>query len=61
VAREAFRQQCLYFLPLPQGQGSFRPGFIERELYGAENMRDATELRMSRAPKWSCLKPDNSS
>jgi hypothetical protein len=21
----ARRQQCLYFLPLPQGQGSFRP------------------------------------
>lgn len=21
-------QQCLYFLPLPQGQGSFLPGFL---------------------------------
>jgi hypothetical protein len=24
------RQQCLYFLPLPQGQGSLRPGFMSR-------------------------------
>src|SRR5271167_4827674 len=24
----ARRQQCLYFLPLPQGQGSFRPGVM---------------------------------
>ena len=22
-----YRQQALYFRPLPQGQGSFRPGF----------------------------------
>src|ERR1700684_459683 len=22
----AYKQQCLYFLPLPHGQGSFRPG-----------------------------------
>ena len=22
------RQHFLYFLPLPQGQGSFRPGFL---------------------------------
>ena len=26
----ALRQQCLYFLPLPQGQGSLRPSFICR-------------------------------
>jgi hypothetical protein len=24
----ACKQQCLYFLPLPQGQGSFRPGVM---------------------------------
>src|SRR5262245_22721298 len=27
--RSCFRaQQCLYFLPLPQGQGSLRPGWL---------------------------------
>jgi hypothetical protein len=28
----ARQQQCLYFLPLPQGQGSFRPEVMERGL-----------------------------
>jgi hypothetical protein len=26
-AEATFRQHCLYFLPLPQGQGSLRPAF----------------------------------
>src|ERR1700736_567843 len=28
------RQHCLYFLPLPQGQGSLRPGFMDESLGG---------------------------
>jgi hypothetical protein len=27
-----FPQQCLYFLPLPQGQGSLRPTFLPSAL-----------------------------
>ena len=34
VALSAPRQQCLNFLPLPQGQGSLRPGFMALEIYG---------------------------
>jgi hypothetical protein len=34
VALSARRQQCLNFLPLPQGQGPLRPGFMALEIYG---------------------------
>jgi hypothetical protein len=27
IADDLARQQCLYFLPLPHGQGAFRPTF----------------------------------
>src|SRR5271156_203786 len=39
----ARRQQCLYFLPLPQGQGSFRPGLMSG--YDAQKCTLCTLLR----------------
>src|SRR5579859_6245469 len=43
AAAAARQQQCLYFLPLPQGQGSFRPGVMGALVVG----------RVIRKPLWS--------
>lgn len=57
------RQHCLYFLPLPQGQGSFRPGFmgaiLARIRGHRQRFRGITASRSAPRPqRYAHLAPD---
>lgn len=50
-----FAQQCLYFRPLPQLQGSFRPIAATRNPHSApsaSNVNGSTRAPRTRTPQW---------